>query len=795
MKTTLIAATALMALLAIPTQAQPVRQCVAQWTPMPPVIDGKLDDQAWRGVREEGGFVVVSEPLKHPQAPTFVKVLTDGSALYLGFRCVEPAMDKIRVIQDKRDESVWTDDSLEIILDPDNQRTRLYHLIINSAGVQYDAEGKITPPETSHDDAQWNGKWESACTRGNGEWYAEIRLPFTTFGIAPEKTRCVGLNLGRGRVGAHREDSSWSPTRIEYVNPAHLGELYLPDDRGWVLKVGLPGLHNVVRGTERLDLEFVNTSKVAQPLRWSAATEGAVKTAESSGNLTVAAKQSLKTQIPISTPQTGDAHFKLTVQDEKSGRTLYNGSRSFKVLPEIEMAEALYALQYHRAEATIKANLPAGTLKGARLEVSLLRRGETAPLESRTERLNIGASNVFSFSLEGKTAGEYFLRAQVRKGAKTLASANSLALPFTPNPKVGFDRDGFLTVDGKPFFPVGIYTLQARSGNDHDAIMEEGRQAGFNSTVFYAYTVETITPLLDAAQRHSLRAFVYPANPFRVREHTATRDELVGEIKARMNHPALLGWYLVDEPEGIGVSSVETVRNYYQLVKETDPAHPCSLVIMSPGAAANYGNSADIVWIDPYPVPYSPVTYVSQCMDGAHASVTRDKPVWAIPQAFDWNVWKNGRIDKIHRPTPEEERCMTYLAVVHGAKGIIYWAHTGSKYYIHDYPEHWAAVKKIAGELRDLSPVLLTVNPRIKAKASPATATVDLMVKQLNGEIYVFAVNRETKGCQAEITLTGPKPASDIEVLFENRSINPNGKGWTDSFQPFEVHVYRLKSR
>jgi len=70
-----------------------------------------------------------------------------------------------------------------------------------------------------------------------------------------------------------------------------------------------------------------------------------------------------------------------------------------------------------------------------------------------------------------------------------------------------------------------------------------------------------------------------------------------------------------------------------------------------------------------------------------------------------------------------------------------------------------------------------------------------LMVKELNGETYVFAVNRETKGCQAQITLDGAKPTSNIEVLFENRSIHLDGNGWTDSFQPFEVHVYRLKSR
>ncbi len=791
MKTAFFAAAALLTVLAAPAEAQTVKQCVAHWTDTPPVIDGKLDDAAWRGVHEEGGFVKLSDPAKHPQAPTFVRILTDGKALYLGIRCVEPKLDKMSVTQEKHDDAVWTDDSLEVILDPDNRKAKLYHLIINSAGVQYDAEGKITPPETSNDAPEWNGKWESVCSRGRGEWYAEYRLPFDVFGISTGNGACLGLNFGRTRVGAFREQSCWAPTRTDYANPARLGELYLAAAGGQTLRLTLPRVLDVVRGSAKADFGFASTYKTPLKVRWSATLDGALKTVEQSDPLTVPANGSLKSSIPLSAPETGDCRLALTVRDADSGQVLYSGSRSFRILPEISVSESLYALGYQRAEANITVNLPPAASRGAHLEVALLRRGDTVPIETRIERASVRAPITTCFTLHGRSAGDYVLRARLCKGERTIASADSRPFPFMPNPTVGFDKNGFLTVEGKPFFPVGLYTIQAKEGS-HDTVMEESRQAGFNTTVFYAYTVDTITPLLDAAARHGLRAFVYPADPYHVRENTATREELIGEIRARMHHPALLGWYVVDEPEGIGVASVQTVRNYYQLIKETDPSHPCSLVIMTPGAAANYGHSTDIMWIDPYPVPYNPVTYVSECMDGARASVPKDKPVWAIPQAFDWSVWKTGAIDKIHRPTPEEERCMTYLALVHGAKGIIYWAHTGSKYYIHDYPEHWAALKKIAGELRDLSPVLLTTDSPLKASLSPRTATLDTMVKELDGRTYVFAVNREPASTQARISLKGAKAAANVEVLFENRTLPASRNGWTDQFGPLEVHIYRL---
>jgi hypothetical protein len=758
------------------------------------VIDGTLDDAAWHQAPEAGDFLLVSTENKRPQAPTFVKVLTDGKAIYLGFRCVEPRIEKVGVTQTNRDTSVWTDDSLEVVIDPNNGRTKLYHLIINSAGVQYDAEGTIKPPETSNDEPKWDGQWQSVCSRGSGEWYAEYRLPFDVFGISRTNGDCVGLNLGRTRVGAHREESSWSPTRTEYANPACLGELYLPEAQGGVLRVELPTVLDRVRGASLVNLNLANTGRGTRQVRWSCSLDGAGNGAMQTGELVASVGRSAKASIPLSLERPGESNLRLTVQDADSGRTLYRGLRSFKVLPEIEIVEALYALGYQRAEARITVNLPPSAIKGSRLRASLLRQGEGVPLATETVRVRSGQSNEFCFSLQGREAGNYLLRAELLRGGLPISSADSRILPFVPNPAVGFDVNGFLTVAGKPWFPVGLYTVQAREGS-HDAIMEEARQAGFNTTVFYAYTVETITPLLDAAQRHDLRAFVYPANPYRVRELKATREELVGEIQARMRHPALLGWYLVDEPEGIGVSSVETVRNYYQLLKETDPSHPCSLVIMSPGAAARYGDSADIVWIDPYPIPHSPVTYVSECMDGAHASVEKDKPVWTIPQAFDWSVWKTGKIDETHRPTPAEERCMTYLALVHGAKGIIYWAHTASKYYIRDYPEHWTALKSLAGELRDLSPVILTPVSRIKAKLAPKSATVDLLVKELDGFAYVFAVNHEAERVQGKLILDGAQIASDIEVLFENRTLRQERRGWTDDFKPLEVHVYRVRTR
>ncbi|HEY3297583.1 MAG TPA: hypothetical protein VGK34_02920, partial [Armatimonadota bacterium] len=200
------------------------------------------------------------------------------------------------------------------------------------------------------------------------------------------------------------------------------------------------------------------------------------------------------------------------------------------------------------------------------------------------------------------------------------------------------------------------------------------------------------------------------------------------------------------------------------------------------------------MWADPYPVPRYPVTYVSKVVSGSVKYINKDKPFWCIPQAFDWSVWDNGKLNGIHRPTDDEERCMTYLALVNGAKGLIYWAYTSSRYQITDYPEHWAYMKKLAGEVSSLSPVLMTPTIEGKLVSSIKKDTLETMVKKVNGAWYVFAVNSSTAPCKANLKLAGVK-GGKLEVLYEQRSVSAKNGTWTDNFKPLEVHIYKLSAR
>ena len=88
------------------------------------------------------------------------------------------------------------------------------------------------------------------------------------------------------------------------------------------------------------------------------------------------------------------------------------------------------------------------------------------------------------------------------------------------------------------------------------------------------------------------------------------RELLVKEIEAFRDHPALLAWYIADEPTGNKIIPDSLIK-IYDMVKKLDPWHPVSIVFMAPFMSSKqYADALDIVMADPYPVPDSPVTMV-----------------------------------------------------------------------------------------------------------------------------------------------------------------------------------------
>ncbi|MEI6501461.1 MAG: hypothetical protein WCP21_10620, partial [Armatimonadota bacterium] len=421
-----------------------------------------------------------------------------------------------------------------------------------------------------------------------------------------------------------------------------------------------------------------------------------------------------------------------------------------------------------------------------------LGRGTQATLS--TAALPAGAVQAFA-SVTGPQ-GEKLASAEWTLHKLTSAEAKSRT--------VTIDENNNTIVDGKPFFPLGWY------GGHTMSQMLEIADSPFNCVLDYGTNNvprAEMLKYLDAVQANGLKQIyclndVYPAAKYfdkKTWEGVSGNQNIADAVvKAYRDHPALLAWYLNDE---LPRSMAPELTDYYGKVRDGDPNHPCYIVLCTPPELKYFPQTTDIMGVDPYPIPSSPVTKVSEWTEEAVASVKGHKPTWIVPQAFAWYQYNpegssRGRIPTAEElktgrmPTYEEERCMTYLALVHGAKGLIYYCYYDLRVLPH-YQEIWGWMKKIGAEVKALTPLWLSPASANKARLEPASAPIHSLLKRAGGHEYLVAVNAGSAPCAVTFDLRHKLPSA-VKVLFEDATMQTDGQKLTASFKPLEVHVYDL---
>lgn len=239
-----------------------------------------------------------------------------------------------------------------------------------------------------------------------------------------------------------------------------------------------------------------------------------------------------------------------------------------------------------------------------------------------------------------------------------------------------------------PEFPVGIYDVPP----EHFGKVSS---AGFNLVV----TAATRESLAAAAETGLRIIAPPPASPV-----SGPQNEHLPSLSALDKHPALFGWYLFDEPDLHLVSPAEIEARNKRLKAVT--RKPTVLVFSSGSAVEKYVDAADLLAVDCYPISWGPLSMVAREMHlarlGAHG-----RPFLAIVQAFDWTAFPELiRTDSALRaPSYEELRCMAYLALAQGARGLLFYTYKTAAWNLEEHPELWAAVSNLAAEVRENSAI------------------------------------------------------------------------------------------
>jgi hypothetical protein len=182
-----------------PSPVEPLRISEA------PVIDGILDDQAWKGDPLPLGEWLTYNPLNGSsiEQKTEVRAAYDDKALYFAFHCVDPDPSKIRGSLSRRDQ-LFNDDWVGLSLDSVGNGQASYDHFVNPRGVQADV---LTTPSAGENSApDWI--WESAGRRTEQGYDVEIRLPLTSLRFKSGDDVKMGVLFWR-RVSRLGMSASW----------------------------------------------------------------------------------------------------------------------------------------------------------------------------------------------------------------------------------------------------------------------------------------------------------------------------------------------------------------------------------------------------------------------------------------------------------------------------------------------------------------------------------------------------------------------------------------------------------
>ena len=479
--------------------------------------------------------------------------------------------------------------------------------------------------------------------------------------------------------------------------------------------------------------------------------------------------------LPYEITARGPHAVRLALSSAAKG-TFFSSERPFLV-PEAITLDLWTRHHYpHYRSVRPKVSLlpdPPLSLAGARLSLRLVgdeAEGEEVVVDSPKAAFEAGVP------LDDLPPGEYQLTARLKcpGGPERHATA---PVVLHPKPWVRIESNNVCYVDDEPFFPLGMYMVTWAF--EKEQVLECVRNlaaAGFNAAHLGCKDFGDFREILDEAESLGIKVIV-----------EGLRDmETVERFK---DHPAILAWNPGDEPDGGGVPASE-VRRRIDVIKGIDPNRVTYTTLCIPDQYSTYAPVTEVFSLDPYPVHKGNhnLPSVGECVDLARDAVLQSKPLWVVPQCFGgYSAWDV--------PSPAEERCMTYQALIHGANGLVYYTYNDGKFDVLEHPELWAEMKKLVAEVKALSPVLLgPANGGVRFRAGEDDMIHGLAARD-GGSLYLITVNAEDEDAgQVELSVKGLPAHGTAEVLFEERSVDVVGGKISDNFGPCASHVYKVSA-
>ncbi|MBP5640195.1 MAG: hypothetical protein J6X55_11995 [Victivallales bacterium] len=385
----------------------------------------------------------------------------------------------------------------------------------------------------------------------------------------------------------------------------------------------------------------------------------------------------------------------------------------------------------------------------------------------------------------------------------------------TSSPQVTLRYDGMIIVDGKPFFPIGLYYLKKYKGNNYnfDTMFEDLRNRGFNfgREAGCFEKLEDAREFAEAAARHDFKVFLSASFQG---ANTQDVSAILECITSLQDCKSILMWYIGDDTSIH--NTVESLRYKSDIVNAVDPMR---LTVFSDGVGdksnsiyRRHVNCSEVFQPQIYPLRnfehqkqhdecvFNTIDDIDVCTRDIRDKATGPRGLHTINQFFCSS--KPTRAPDYLFPDPGEVRAMTYASIIRGVTGITFYRYGYNSTFIGavSYPDRWEELSGVARELDSLMDIL-TAEP-IPQPAAPVIIKGDAVDKKGRVPIYallkrsdkrtvLMTVNASINDVTAKIALPG---ITSVKELFPTKDYPLAAPGVLEiPFTRHQVRVFEVK--
>lgn len=475
------------------------------------------------------------------------------------------------------------------------------------------------------------------------------------------------------------------------------------------------------------------------------------------------------------------ARFYIWAKEGSHGKVRFDGFRAYKVA--VNPVEPLVCSAYRDEAAEGEVRFSAGyAVNGLKHDLAKVRaevryrspEGTKTLAATLADGVASAALPVAAFAL-----GTNEVRMVLLEGGKVLGESSCMfaRVARLPERKVWIDAHKRTVVDGKPFFPLGMFWGDITAadlaiytnGAPFNCLMPYRRPDAAKMDLCVAAGVKVIFPIAgwyaDFAGTNTQKAAEIDAKYVR------------GTVEKLRSHPAILAWYLADE---LIVPYARQLEDRNRMCREVDPDHPTWICQNTTASVRPFVNGYDAIGMDTYPVGNPSGRRDIAVAHGMAAEAVRQmygaRAMWHVPQSFDWSHYAKNQYaaqakgwkppPDMRMPTVEEMRSIAWQSVAAGANGLIFYSYMDIMK--RGRPEdvqrkQWSDTCAVAREVKEREAVLLSEPGPVPADVPEGV--VCRTWKTADGKVHLLACNTTHAAVRGSVRVGGARYGIDLPPI------------------------------